>query len=536
MADEIQRPRNGTGHGNGHGNTNAHGNGNIHGNGNAHGNANGYGGGGGRILTGGEQLREVLHVLFKRWRMIAALFVVVALPGLAVSTCSKPKYVATAKVLITTQRGDATVQPTDLTKVSTLDLNESAVNSEVHIIRSRQMLDHVVRGLTYGDSNGDARIENVSLQNNGADLGLKVMALEQALVVTPIKSSNVIQIDYKAQRPETAAQVVNRVVDEYLAFHAEVHGNKNLSHFYEEQRRDLEKRLRVSEDALKEFADREGISSPREEIQAAVRAVAELDTAMREINASINGAEEKMRIVQQQFADQPPIIKRYQYLEVNPVVTQLTQQLVDRQIDRVSLLRRYTDKDRHVRDNAEEIGELQDQLDEELRDHPTVVARQMLRTNPVREDRLRLMLDLESSLKELRARRATLEEETVRGNRRLISLRQKTLEYDRLDQEVKNRRDTFELYVKREQEARISEAMDQERLVNVDVVQRPALPLPRTDSQRTSVFLSLISGLAVSFGAAFGLEYLNRSLRSEYDVEQHLGLPLLGSINDYSQA
>jgi uncharacterized protein involved in exopolysaccharide biosynthesis len=326
------------------------------------------------------------------------------------------------------------------------------------------------------------------------------------------------------------------VVDEYLAYRGDVRGSKGLSRFYEDQRRDLEKRLRTAEDALKEFADREAVVSPKDEIQVAVQSVANLEATLREVNANISGTEEKLRTVQQQLADQPAIIKRYQYLEVNPVVTQLTQQLVDRQVDRVTLLRKYTEKDRHVRDNAEEIDELQTQLDEELRDRPTVVSRQMLRTNPVREDRLRLLLDLESQLKEMRARRAAIEEDSVRSGRRLISLRQKALEFDRLDQEVRNRRDAFELYVKREQEARISEAMDRERFVNVDVVQRPALPLERADSNRVSVLLSLISGLAVSLGGAFGLEYLNRSLRTEYDVEQHLGLPLLGSIADYSQA
>ncbi|MBI1814337.1 MAG: hypothetical protein HYR72_05125 [Deltaproteobacteria bacterium] len=538
MAHEIQRPRNGSGHGNGHGNGNANGNvlGNGNGNGNGHGNGNGNGST--RTLTGSEQVREIFHVLFKRKRLILGLFIVVALPGLAVSVFSKPKYVASAKVLITTQRGDAVVQSTDMTKLATVELNESAVNSEVHIIRSRQMLDQVVRGLAYGDGNGTARVENASLKDkdNGIDLGARAVALDTALVVTPIKASNVIQIDYKASAPEAAAQVVNRVVDEYLAYHAEVHGNKGLARFYEDQRRDLEKRLRSGEDALKEYAESVGVVAPRDEIQATVKSSADLDGTLRDVNANINGTEEKLRVVQQQLADQPPIIKRYQYLEVNPVVTQLTQQLVDRQVDRVNLLQKYTDKDRHVRDNAQEISELQTQLDDELRDRPTVVARQMLRTNPVREDRLRVLLDMEGSLKEMRARRATLEEDSVRIGRRLIFLRQKALEYDRLDQEVKNRRDAFELYVKREQEARISEAMDQERLINVDVVQRPALPLQRADNQRVSVLLSLISGIAVSLGGAFGLEYLNRSLRSEYDVEQHLGLPLLGSIADYTQA
>jgi uncharacterized protein involved in exopolysaccharide biosynthesis len=205
-------------------------------------------------------------------------------------------------------------------------------------------------------------------------------------------------------------------------------------------------------------------------------------------------------------------------------------------VDRVGLLRKYTDKDRHVHDNAEEIAELQAQFETAMRDHPTVVTHQMFRTNPIREDRVRTLLDMESSIREIRARQATLEEELSRSNRHLVTLQQKSIEYDRLDQEVKNRRETYELYVKREQEARISQAMDEQKLINVDIVQRPALPLPKSSTQRVSLAVLMIAALVVGIAGAFGREYMSRSLRSEYDVGRHLGLPLLASIGEIQKA
>ena len=93
-----------------------------------------------------------------------------------------------------------------------------------------------------------------------------------------------------------------------------------------------------------------------------------------------------------------------------------------------------------------------------------------------------------------------------------MQLKQKALEFNRLDQEVKRYQASLELFRKREQEARIGDAMDQNRLVNVQVVQRPGLPLPESDSRRTTAMLALVSGLVVSLGGAFGLEYVNRTL------------------------
>lgn len=502
-------------------------------NGHRNGNGNGkhsYGGAPAWTSSGSEQLHEILHVIFKRKRWIGALFLAVALPGLTGTLLRKPSYVASAKVMISTQRSDPILQPSDLTRLETIQLNESLVNSEVQVIGSRDLLEHVVRTLAV-DGSGPPHVERI-----GSTFGTQVLSMAQDLSITPVKGSNVIQIDFKSSEPANAARVVNRVVDEYLAYHAVVHGNKGLSQFYDDQRRGLEQRLRKSEDALGAFSEREGIVSPKDEIQATVRTVNEVTGAVRDVTAGIAGTEERIRAIRDQIASQPEVVKSEQALEVSPTVTQLTQQLVERQVDRVALLRKYMDKDRHVQDNAAEIAELKSQLDTELRDRPTIVSHQVFHTNPLREERLRTLLDLEGSLRDMRARQAMLEENVSRTGRQMINLQQKGIQYERLEEEVKNRRGTYELYVKREQEARISQAMDEQKLVNIDVVQRPALPLPRTDMQGVSLALSLIAGLVVGIVGAFGREYVNKSLHSEGDVGRYLGLPLLASIGESRKA
>ena len=506
---------------------------------NGNGNGNGHGKGNGDELSVNEQIREILHVIFKRWRLVAALFLLVALPGLLLSAMRKPAFIATGKVLITAQRADLTLQPTDTDRLSTVTLNEAAVNSEVHIIRSRELLERVAQRVASGNgaggrngrgANGKA-VANDELAGD-EKLGQQAMRLGENLMVTPIKNSNVIQIDYRSNDPKKAAFTVNRVMEEYLSVHAEIHGNRQLTRFYEDQRASLNENLNRAEQSLQEFSVREGVVDPKSEIETSVRFIAETEATLRALSADVSGSEEKIRSIQRQVAEQPPVIKRFQYVEVNPAITLLTQQLVERQIDRVALEQKYTEKDRHLRDNAEEINRLGTQLDEEQRTRPTVAGRQIVRANPVREARLQALLKLESDLSEARARRVALEEQLNASTRHMVRLRQKSLEYDRLLYEVKSWRDTQELYRRREEEARVSEAMDKERMVNVEVVQKPGSTLPRAETQQRSALLALLSGLIVSLGGAFGIEYFNRTVRSERDVERQLGLPMLAAISD----
>jgi len=499
------------------------------GGGNNGGNNNGYGySGGPGAQSGGQQVGDILQVIFKRKRLIATVFLAIVLPALLSTALRKPSYIATAKVQISTQRSDPTLQPTDLTRLEAIQLNESLVNSEVHVITSRDLLEQVVLKLAPSRDGASPRKDGPKIPLYGEQL----LTLSQNLAVTPIKASNVIQIDYKNSDQMVATRVVNRVIDEYLGYHALVHGREGLSRFYDEQGRLLEQESRKADDAFVRFSEAEGIVSPKDEIQAQVRMVAEVGSALRDVISSISGTEERIRAVREQMAAQPEVIKRSQFLDVNPVVTQLGAQLVDREVDRVGLLRKYTELDRHVRDNADEIADLRAHLEAETREHPTIVSHQLYRSNPIREERLHTLLDLESQLREMRARQVSLDDDVSRAQRQLMGLQQKAVEFDRLDKERTARRDTYELYVKREQEARISQAMDEEKLVNVDVVQRPALPLQRVDMQRVSTLVAMIAGLVVGLAAAFAREFMSPTLHSEGDVSRHLGLPLMASIAD----
>jgi uncharacterized protein involved in exopolysaccharide biosynthesis len=532
-----------TGSGNGYKIGHEQGNGNGYqssGNGNGNGNGNGYGNGNGgngnghyeaRSATAKEQLFEILHVVFKRWRLIAGLFAVVALSGLLAVLSRGPQFVARGTVMITSDRADVTIQPTEADSLALLKLNEAIVNSEVYVIRSRQLLEQVVRGLALARAGGNVmNIANAA--DNSERISERAVRIANRLKVTPIRNSNVIEIKFGSGDASQAAQVVNRIIDEYLAFHAIVHSQQGLSGFYEEQSAVLLQTLRRAEDSLSEFSLREGIVSPAEEIRAAVNGISTMEADLRQRTASIAGIEEKLRVVREQLAAQPETVKRIQQMEVNPVVRQVREQLVEREVDRIALLQKYTENDRHVRDNQSEIEALEMKLDHTTVSEPLTISGETYAANPVYEARLSELLDLEAKLRENRARKLALEEDLDRSRRQLVSLKQRALEFERLDQEVQRQRSAVDLYVKRSQEAQLEDAMDQHRLVNVAVVERPNWPLERTDDRKVPLLLAIISGLAVSLGGAFGLEYLNRTLRFERDVERYLGLPVLGTVAD----
>ena len=112
--------------------------------------------------------------------------------------------------------------------------------------------------------------------------------------------------------------------------------------------------------------------------------------------------------------------------------------------------------------------------------------------------------------------------------------KRKGFEYDRLLREVNTKKENLDLYKKRAEEARISDAMDERKFSNAYILERASLPLPRADhSAFMLMMMAIIVAMGVAVAAAFGLEYLNKTLRNEDDIEEQIGLPVLATIQYY---
>ena len=87
------------------------------------------------------------------------------------------------------------------------------------------------------------------------------------------------------------------------------------------------------------------------------------------------------------------------------------------------------------------------------------------------------------------------------------------------------------LYQKKHEEARISAAMDQQRIVNVSIAQPAQRPLrPVAPNKLLNLLLGLLLGVFGGLGLAFVTEYLDHSFTTGHDLEARLGIPLLGAI------
>ena len=107
--------------------------------------------------------------------------------------------------------------------------------------------------------------------------------------------------------------------------------------------------------------------------------------------------------------------------------------------------------------------------------------------------------------------------------------------YDRvrLERKVKMLEENYLIYAKKYEEARISSAMDKNRIVNISIVEPVSIAAKPGVNGRSAFELALMGGafgLVLGLGGAFGREYFDRTFSTEASVRRELRLPVLGSI------
>jgi uncharacterized protein involved in exopolysaccharide biosynthesis len=165
-----------------------------------------------------------------------------------------------------------------------------------------------------------------------------------------------------------------------------------------------------------------------------------------------------------------------------------------------------------------------------------VLSKQTVRSNSLHTELQRTRMTMQAQLADVQAREPAMVARLEAGRTRLAELRDKQFAVANLEQDAEQKRYAFDTYFKRQEEARITEAMTGQSLVNVSVLDRAQTPLNPQSGVLFPLLMGIVGGLGLSTAMAVGVEYLNRRLRFEDEVERYLELPVLAVIPELESA
>ncbi|HEY2383302.1 MAG TPA: hypothetical protein VGK48_19175, partial [Terriglobia bacterium] len=210
----------------------------------------------------------------------------------------------------------------------------------------------------------------------------------------------------------------------------------------------------------------------------------------------------------------------------NEALKDLQNQLVTLQMKHTEMQSKFKDSYRPLQDLEKQIEDVKNAIAEARK---TPLVEQTTDTNPAGDWLTVELAKARSDLASLQAG-TNAKEQAVKEYRSLVlDLDQKNIKREDLVREQKTAEEKYLLYQRKQEEARIEEELDKQRIVNVAITEEPSIPVLPEPAPVPLKFGFVFAGL-LSLGFGFVTDYYDRSFRTPEEVERHLGLPLLAAM------
>ncbi|HEX2114915.1 MAG TPA: GumC family protein [Alphaproteobacteria bacterium] len=493
--------------------------------------------------------RDILNVLFKHQRKIVATFMLVV-GGVALYTfLSTPLYEATASLLIKVGR-EYVYRPEVGEERPQLQLNrEDLVNSELEILTSRDLAAKVidtigidrlypgldkpppllslatVRGLI---DDAIAWYEGrplLSRENSKMERAKNIFIA--SLKVEAIPKSNVVKVQFRHPEPELAAQTVNTLLDSFKAKRLEVFSGPKSS-FLDEQVEYYRNQLGEAEQRFESFRQQYGVFSLDQQRSLLLSQRNAIDTELKATQNRVEEARKRLASLVDQQKRISEMVPLGTDSERVPVVDDARSRLLALQLKEQELLSKYRDESQIVKNVREEKKVVEDFLARVQNDRTT---RTRSGKNPVYEQ---LQLEIVRTTAEqnaMLAKQAAIEQQTAQIDQELRTLDLRDKELQQIERDIKQARLNYETYQSRAEEARISEQMDQQKMVNISIIESARMPIrPVLPKKTLNMVLAAVFGAAAGIGLAFLVEYLRSGFLTPESAGRSLGVRVLGTV------
>jgi capsular exopolysaccharide synthesis family protein len=402
------------------------------------------------------------------------------------------------------------------------------LQTQYGILKSRSLAERVVNKLNLASNNEflmdsgpllgslhmRARFDDPTQKSFERRHRIAVNIVRDHLKITPIRASRLVKVSYDSPDPRLAAAIANATTQGFIAANLErkFDASNYARTFLEEHLRDLKQKLEDSERQLVAYATSQGIVNVTEAPQGADGKTGEgqslTASSLATLNESLSQAEGARILAEQRWraANSTSVMALPDVLQ-NPSVQAL-------QARKAQLESDYQDKLKIYKPDFPAMIQTKAQIDETDRQIQAQVANIKESLHEQYEVALRQEQSLKGQVGGLKSS--------------VLDLRNRSIQYNILQREVDTNRSLYDGLLQRYKEIGVAGGVGTN---NVSIVDPADLPrLPDQPKPLINIGAALVAGLVFGVLLAFGLEYLDDSIKVPEDVESKLGVPLLGSI------
>ncbi len=471
-------------------------------------------------------LREPVLAALRQRRLIVGVYVGIVATAVVAIFVLPPQYRAASKVLLTTNRAQISTsaeRPTELIRNS--QVGDAELNSQVEILRSRDLVEGVLRDLGMRDEPTDNA--NLLVRAARAVLGAPVALVQfayrrlhglpgdastplywkakdllDAMEVSILKNSNVLEIALASPDPGWAREFVDRLTAAYVDRQAQLQQETEAEGFFTKQSEILRQKLTDSEGALRSLREKAGALAGQQ---------AEVHERLNEFNADLA----RTKIARAEQEQRVAFLERTRGAEGHGTRV-ATPELLALEAKRAELLGRYRPGSERVRDIDDQIARLR-----------AAVASY----DPATAGRDSASVDLTASraaLFALEGKEEALAQQRDEYQKKAELLDSQNFDLVRLERQVKLDEEAYLSYVRTAEQSRLSNALEKSKMLRLTIVEPASVPLePVSPKKGRIILLALLGGMVASLGLGLVRDRFDGTVKTADDVRRHAKLDVL---------
>ncbi len=469
--------------------------------------------------------RDILTALFRQKLKILLVFIAI-FSGITAWVYTQPTLFSAHAAIILKFGREHIFRPEvgDVNQIVRFNEN-AAVESERKILESTDLLRRAVIAIgvetLYPDIVGSAD------EVNDKHITKATGRMMGKLTSKAGDDSNVIEINFLHEVPKVAALTLNVLIELLKEKHLQVFSDPKAS-FLVQRLDEYQKDLESGEKALQAFKQQNDLSSPIADQQRRFldqRAV--LDTNHKTINNKLQGLRGKVTSLEAQMKTVPETIP-LSTTEAGGMLDKAKADLFSLKRQEQGLLAKYTETSSPVQKIRKEMELIEEFIKNETNSEgaKSVTSGK----NPIFQNLEVARLTALSEVKTLQESDKVIVgqiQDLDQKIQRLDLLQEKLVGLERTKATAE---ENYNLYVKKVEEAKVSEEMDQLKMSNISVIQAAEIPsMPAGRPKLIKLILGAIFAGMVSVGLAFVFEFLQGGYTRPDQAAEDLDLPILAT-------
>ena len=471
-------------------------------------------------------LRDILAVLFRHKRKCLGIFIGSVVLVTLVTFLTPDYFESGARLLVRLGREQLTLDPTVTTGqvVNVQQSAEAQLNSELEILRSRQVTSRVIERLGAENfvSKGKAKgLSPEELREEAHEVLEKNWSLEV------IHQTSIITVSYQATDPGFAKNVVDRLLESYLEEHISAYRTSGSFEFFDRETETISRSLGDMEAELRDLRNRMSVGRLDDQRANLMDRIGGLERAIADAAADSSATRAKIGSMRETLQKLPETLVTQETSGQSSAAGTMRARLYELQLKEQDLLSRYKETSEPVVEIRRQIAEAENLLKTEQKNQTQVTRGLSAAHQQVSSS----LLSEQATLSALEAKSRVLQADLDRAREKLKELNDHEVNISALERQMVVAESNYKKYSESREQARIDQALEMDRISNISIVQQPTfVATPVGPNRPLNIAIGILLGLFGAIGAAVGGELLDQSIRTPKDIKQQLGLDTIITI------